>query len=365
METRRLDRRKRASAQQQQQPDNESEENEQEEEQKDSIEQTAHDDDESIDEEELEDCDDEEGEKSNEMPTNLNRLPAANVKIVKVVPLPHARSEVWSYFGFIADEDGEIQDRKKAICKICATTLSYSGNTTNMFTHLKAMHPEATPQKMQPTNKFPRTGRKNPSKRKFLEAIVNSGHLAIESVPPASVATEQQTGQSVNSYVIRVHSTTNGMEQVMEETLSFTPTAVGSNSVTNCPVVKQQSDSSSSPSSSLVKHNHRIHHHLTSTSTGDVNQEQQAGDIEVQSSTQIEPTQSNTCSIDDITNAIVEMIVKDCRPICMVTGTGFQSLMHLLAPGYQIPDHKQLEILVKHKYEDLRRELILKGMQNE
>ncbi|CAG2180477.1 unnamed protein product, partial [Oppiella nova] len=38
-----------------------------------------------------------------------------NVKIVKVVPLPHARSEVWSYFGFIADDEGEIQDKKKAI----------------------------------------------------------------------------------------------------------------------------------------------------------------------------------------------------------------------------------------------------------
>lgn len=88
-------------------------------------------------------------------------MTSGNVKIVKIVPLPHARSDVWQYFGFIADDDGEIRDKKKAICKICATTLAYSGNTTNLFTHLKAMHPEAQPRKMDPTNRTPKSRRRS------------------------------------------------------------------------------------------------------------------------------------------------------------------------------------------------------------
>lgn len=60
----------------------------------------------------------------------------------QVVPLPHARSEVWSYFGFQADDDGIIVDRTKAICRLCASTFCYSGNTTNFYSHLKSMHSE-------------------------------------------------------------------------------------------------------------------------------------------------------------------------------------------------------------------------------
>lgn len=48
-------------------------------------------------------------DSSQDQQSTLVAEPMHNVKIVKVVPLPHARSEVWSYFGFIADDDGEIQ----------------------------------------------------------------------------------------------------------------------------------------------------------------------------------------------------------------------------------------------------------------
>lgn len=58
------------------------------------------------------------------------------------MPLPHARSEVWSYFGFIADTDGLILDRSKVVCKLCNSQFCYSGNTTNFYSHLKSMHSE-------------------------------------------------------------------------------------------------------------------------------------------------------------------------------------------------------------------------------
>lgn len=295
-----------------------------------------------------------------------------NVRIVKVVPLPHARSEVWSYFGFIADDDGEIQDRKKAICKICATTLSYSGNTTNMFTHLKAMHPEATPQKLQPTNRFPRTGRKAPSKRRFLEAIANSGHLAIEYPAAGTAATGTPTllhGGTSNSYIIRVHSTSNGGEQVLEEALSVSPDDAITPAIHQVASLPPSSVASSSPSVICVNKS-------LSSAAGTRTAENNAADAQSKShshASREQPEQdfsgrqarSNVCSAEDITNAVVDVIVKDCRPINLVHGRGFQSLLKLIAPAYQLPDHERLQSLVRTKYDDLRRELILKGMQQQ
>src|SRR5699024_8246657 len=60
----------------------------------------------------------------------------------QIVPLPHARSEVWTYFGFVADQDGQILDRSKVVCRLCSSSFCYSGNTTNFYSHLKSMHSE-------------------------------------------------------------------------------------------------------------------------------------------------------------------------------------------------------------------------------
>ncbi|KAI1286846.1 E3 SUMO-protein ligase ZBED1 [Halotydeus destructor] len=239
----------------------------------------------------------------------------ANVKVVKVVPLPHARSEVWSYFGFIADDDGEIQDKKKAICKICATTLSYSGNTTNLFTHLKAMHPEANPQKLAPTNRTPRTGKKGIGKRKFFEtlpaAMLNS-----------AIALSSAEGQGLILKAVTYNQTTD----------------VGQldDSYTNGSLIKQNN--------SPVKEGRGI---------GDDNSDHYDGS----------PLPQNVVSTDEITNSIVNMLVKDCRPIAVVEGKGFQDLMRLVAPGYTIPDTKTLEMLLKKRYEEFKKTLILRGLE--
>ena len=43
---------------------------------------------------------------------------------------PRAKSKVWQHFGFHED-NGEIVDTKKVICRLCKWFLSYSGYTTN------------------------------------------------------------------------------------------------------------------------------------------------------------------------------------------------------------------------------------------
>lgn len=56
------------------------------------------------------------------------------------MPLPQARSEVWQYFGFLADDNGQIVDKTRVICRLCALSFCYSGNTTNFYSHLRAIH---------------------------------------------------------------------------------------------------------------------------------------------------------------------------------------------------------------------------------
>ena len=210
------------------------------------------------------------------------------------MPLPHARSEVWSYFGFIADDEGEIQDKKKAICKICASTLAYSGNTTNLFTHLKAMHPEAQPQKLAPTNRTPRTGKKL-IKRKPDMLDSSSGPLIVRAITYSHndnmFDDDAQTGAILNSK----------------------------------PMNKSQHNSFNSSSS----------------------------------------MSDNVLASDDITQAIVNWLVKDCRPICVVEGKGFQEMLRVLAPGYIVPETRRLTAAVKKRYDEFRRDLILRAMNDE
>ena len=216
----------------------------------------------------------------------------------KVVPLPHARSEVWSYFGFIADDEGEIQDKKKAICKICASTLAYSGNTTNLFTHLKAMHPEAQPQKLAPTNRTPRTGKKL-GKRKSDALDSQSGPLIVRAITYSS------------------HN-----DNMFDDDTAHTGAILNSK-----PLNKQHNTYNSSSS--------------------------------------LSDSHSSILATDDITNSIVNWLVKDCRPICVVEGKGFQEMLRLLAPGYIVPDNRRLTAAVKKRYDEVRRELILRAMNDE
>lgn len=218
-----------------------------------------------------------------------------SVKIIKVVPLPHARSEVWSYFGFMASDEGEIQDKKKAICKICATTLSYSGNTTNLFTHLKAMHPEAKPQKMPPTNKAPKTGLRR-NKRSLYDIVSGTPIISLDT----SSQSLPETPAASTSVIIRANPSI---------------------------VCKAQLSSNNGETTG-----HAI------------------------------KSRENNVSSDDVTNAVIDMLAKDCRPVSMVQGKGFEGLLRLLAPNYKLPDNKVLETMLKKRYEELRREFIIRGM---
>lgn len=245
---------------------------------------------------------------------------------MKVVPLPHARSEVWQYFGFIAGDDGEIQDKKKVVCKLCATTLSYSGNTTNLFTHLKALHPEATPAKLAPTSK-PIRGRKG--KFKFI-GLGASGD---------SVDNENQ------EYIVRA--------------ITFGENESGTMPVNIC------LGDDTSPSTTEYPCDANAADAIVLSTSDSFTNNMDASNAEVDTSQEVNPENVPLLACDDITNAIVNMLVEDCRPICLTQGKGFAALIKFLAPGYKMPDASKLKTLVKKRHKEVQRSLILRGLDED
>lgn len=74
-------------------------------------------------------------------------------------------SPVWAYFGFKAHDDGSV-DETSPICRICESSVSAkSGNTSNLFSHLKHKHPRqyADLQSTRTSTKAGESSQKRPS----------------------------------------------------------------------------------------------------------------------------------------------------------------------------------------------------------
>jgi len=56
----------------------------------------------------------------------------------RFIPLPGAKSKVWKYFAFEADDNDRIQNNSIVFCQVpnCNAQIGYSKNTTNMSLHL-------------------------------------------------------------------------------------------------------------------------------------------------------------------------------------------------------------------------------------
>lgn len=58
----------------------------------------------------------------------------------KLVVPQSMRSIYWKFFGFPADNDGEILTRVKIVCLLCKTQIAYNRNTSNLRMHLQNKH---------------------------------------------------------------------------------------------------------------------------------------------------------------------------------------------------------------------------------
>ncbi|XP_041370966.1 E3 SUMO-protein ligase ZBED1-like [Gigantopelta aegis] len=66
-----------------------------------------------------------------------------------------ASSNVWRFYHFEVDEHGDYIDRQRALCKLCGHVTKYSGNTTNMASHLDKRHPFEFQQQQQQFSQSP------------------------------------------------------------------------------------------------------------------------------------------------------------------------------------------------------------------
>lgn len=55
----------------------------------------------------------------------------------KLDPLAGARRKIWQHFGFQADINWIILNKKQIICKNFKVSVGYSGNTTNLNSYLQ------------------------------------------------------------------------------------------------------------------------------------------------------------------------------------------------------------------------------------
>lgn len=56
---------------------------------------------------------------------------------IKLVPLPGGCSHIWKQFGFKIDDNGIILNKKQVHCRVCNSVIAYSGNTTDLTSHLQ------------------------------------------------------------------------------------------------------------------------------------------------------------------------------------------------------------------------------------
>ena len=111
----------------------------------------------------------------------------------KLLPLPHAKSTVWKYFGFIPDSSGKIEDKKKVYCNLCNPpfALSYSTNTTNLTYHLERKHPEEHRKVLSTQGKKkPAPSKTLSSKAPFL-SISDSNHGGVKPYDKTSKRAKQ------------------------------------------------------------------------------------------------------------------------------------------------------------------------------
>lgn len=108
----------------------------------------------------------------------------------RIQPAPAAfKADVWTYFGFRTKEGSKDYDKSYAVCKICTARVKYSGNTTNLRTHVSRHHSDVA------SNANFKTKRGDPSQRTIEE--VNFSKL------PATSTRATKITQSVLVFICK------------------------------------------------------------------------------------------------------------------------------------------------------------------
>lgn len=115
----------------------------------------------------------------------------------EVFPFPgKVKSSVWEFFGFYKDDFGNL-DKSRAICKLCRKGTNYSGNTTNLRTHIVHHHKDvaALPDVNYSKTQLSRSVTTHNQETNFGTAFIN--HLAMSPDGYSQVGTPKMQRQMV------------------------------------------------------------------------------------------------------------------------------------------------------------------------
>ncbi|KAJ4940609.1 hypothetical protein JOQ06_026906 [Pogonophryne albipinna] len=107
---------------------------------------------------------------------------AANIN-----PAPSClKADVWEHFGFKKKKESDNLDKIMAVCKLCHTNVKYSGNTTNLRTHLQRHHPD----KVMLTEELKKLRPRRDPKQTMLDSDGGCSHKFPSTSPRSQKITE-------------------------------------------------------------------------------------------------------------------------------------------------------------------------------
>ena len=115
---------------------------------------------------------------------------------------PRKVAPVWTYFGYKVDATtGKVKSSAgtKPTCTLCKTEISNCGSTTNLWNHLRAIHPIEYSELLshEPSG----VGQPSVTMDRFIETV-HGGSWTVEKLPPNSARAKMLT-ESVAEFIVR------------------------------------------------------------------------------------------------------------------------------------------------------------------
>lgn len=237
--------------------------------------------------------------------SNWKKKEKKSVESYKQLIVPETmKSPFWEYFGFPADNEGNIISKETCICSICGQQLSYCQNTTNLRSHLRNKHKSelkmlAEKQELKMSKDLSDKKEKSHTEvftitKKKEPEIEKRFHYELEDIEESYEPEASNQSMGIHSF----HLVEDNLEELEEppfKTMKLDPLN------TNQKTPKK-------------------------TMTMNVSY------IKPSSPPQMMTTQ------DDVTTNILKMILQDLLPLDFVEGPGFRSFVNSFVPSYTVPE---------------------------
>lgn len=263
-----------------------------------------------------------------EMDTDLSETQQQNndIAYAKVVCPGSMRSSYWKFFGFPANESGQILTRSKIICSICRRAISYNKNTTNLRSHLNARHPNYVQKYLRSARlkqpQFVYVGKQNLTEAEAEEEYVEEILLAPQmQLHQTDVKNETIVGDDAADQLINI--LTEEVVEVEDSKFNTTANRTAKSDFVDIEYLTTLSEEGGcyKPEEENVHSNENSHQNNFTISMPSPSKKIVAS-----------PTFNG-----DLVRTLGDMICADLLPLNIVDGTGFQAFLKNFIPNAQVP----------------------------